>query len=116
MKESEGAEEITTFPLYPYLLQGQQALPNCKPISVGCPGEKGLIQLWVQKQMWFEDFQDGRHGGQLGYQNRTILASLSLYVAPLPPIPIWEEMLFKNFQDGLLGAILDIRMERFLQF
>ena len=32
MKESEGTEEIT---LYPYLLQGQQALPNCKPISGG---------------------------------------------------------------------------------
>ena len=26
--------------------------------------------------MWFEDFQDGCHGGQLGYQNRTILAIL----------------------------------------
>ena len=25
-------------PLYPYLLQGQQALPNCKSISVGRPG------------------------------------------------------------------------------
>ena len=36
--ESEGTEEIKTFPLYPYLLQGQQALPNCKPISVGRPG------------------------------------------------------------------------------
>ena len=33
--ESEETEEIKTFPLYPYLLQGQQALPNCKPISVG---------------------------------------------------------------------------------
>ena len=31
MNESEGTEEIKTFPLYPYLLQGQQALPNCKP-------------------------------------------------------------------------------------
>ena len=40
MKESEGTEEITTFPLYPYLLQGQQALPSCKPISVGRPGDK----------------------------------------------------------------------------
>ena len=37
MKESEGTEEITTFPLYSYLLQGQQTLPNCKPISVGPP-------------------------------------------------------------------------------
>ena len=37
--ESEETEEIKTFPLYPYLLQGQQALPNCKPISVGRPGD-----------------------------------------------------------------------------
>ena len=40
MKESEGTEEITSFPLYPYLLQGQQALPSCKPISVGRPTDK----------------------------------------------------------------------------
>ena len=36
--ESEETE-IKTFPLYPYLLQGQQALPNCKPISAGRPGD-----------------------------------------------------------------------------
>ena len=40
MNESEEAEEIKTFPLYPYLLQEQQALPNCKPISVGRPGDE----------------------------------------------------------------------------
>ena len=28
MNESEETEEIKTSPLYPYLLQGQQALPN----------------------------------------------------------------------------------------
>ena len=28
-----------TFPLYPYLLQGQQALSGYKPISVGSPGD-----------------------------------------------------------------------------
>ena len=43
MNESEGKEEIKTFfphpPIYPYLLQGQQALPNCKPKSVGRPGD-----------------------------------------------------------------------------
>ena len=39
MKESEGTEEIT-FPLYPFLLLGQQALPNCKPISVERPSDK----------------------------------------------------------------------------
>ena len=37
--ESEETAGIKTFPLYPYLLQGQQALPNCKPISVGRPGD-----------------------------------------------------------------------------
>ena len=42
-KWTEGTQEITTFPpppLYPYQLQGQQTLPNCKPISVGPPGDK----------------------------------------------------------------------------
>ena len=38
MNENEGIEEKETFPLYPYL-QRQQDLPNCKPISVGCPGD-----------------------------------------------------------------------------
>ena len=37
--ESEKTEGIKTFPLYPYLLQGWQALPNCEPISVGRPGD-----------------------------------------------------------------------------
>ena len=37
--ESEETEEIKTFPLYPYPLQGSQALPNCKPILVGRPGD-----------------------------------------------------------------------------
>ena len=39
MKESEEIEEIKTFTLYPYLPQGYQALPNCKPFSVGCPND-----------------------------------------------------------------------------
>ena len=37
--ESEETEAIKTFPLDPYLLQGYQALPNCKPISFGRPGD-----------------------------------------------------------------------------
>ena len=36
-ESEEETEEIKTFPQYSYLLQGKQALPNCKPISVGCP-------------------------------------------------------------------------------
>ena len=27
------------FPFYPYLLQEKQGLPDCNPISVGCPGD-----------------------------------------------------------------------------
>ena len=42
--ESEETEEIKTFPLYPYLLQGQQAFPNCKPISVGRSGDVTCLQ------------------------------------------------------------------------
>ena len=37
--ESEETEEIKTFHQYPYLLQRLQALPNCKPKSVGRPGD-----------------------------------------------------------------------------
>ena len=37
--ESGETEEIKTFPRYPYLLQGHQALPNYKLISVGRPGD-----------------------------------------------------------------------------
>ena len=33
----------------------------------------------------FEDFQNGRHGGHLGYRNGTILAILNLQVAKIPP-------------------------------
>ena len=35
--------------------------------------------------MSFEDFQDGHHGSQLGYQNKTVLAILNLHVATKPP-------------------------------
>ena len=37
--ESEEIEERKTFPLYPYLLQGEQALPTCNPVSAGHPGD-----------------------------------------------------------------------------
>ena len=45
-------------------------------------------------QTWFEDFQDGHHGGHLGYRNGMILAILNLYVGPMPHIkfqlnPTW---------------------------
>ena len=34
--------------------------------------------------MSFEEFQDGHHGGHLGYQNGKILAILNLHVATMP--------------------------------
>ena len=77
----------------------------------------GSIRLTVWEDISFEEFQDGRH---LGYQNGTILAILNLYVARMPPIKfrlsVWEEMPFGEFQDSRLAAILDVGMERFLQF
>ena len=38
-------EEITIFFLDPYLLQEHQALPNCKPISVGHPQDTRHLRL-----------------------------------------------------------------------
>ena len=50
------------------------------------PSSFSSIQLMVWEEMLFEEFQDGRHGGHLGYQKRTILAILNLYVTPISPI------------------------------
>ena len=52
-------------------------------------------------QIRFEDFQDGH----LRYLNRIVLAFLNLYVTLMPPIkfglnPVWEDMSFKEFQNG----------------
>ena len=54
--------------------------------------------------MLFEEFQDGHHGGHLGYWNGTVLAILNLYVALMPPLKlrlkIWE-MMFDGWMDIL---------------
>ena len=57
-------------------------------VSLWClPSSFGSIRLKVWEEIKFEEFQDGHHrGGHLGYWNRTILAILNLYVAPMPPI------------------------------
>ena len=43
------------------------------------------IRFTVWEERSVEDFQDGRHGGHLGYRNRMILVILTLHVAPMPP-------------------------------
>ena len=61
--------------------------------------------------MSFEELQDGRHGGHLGYRNKTFLAILNSYVAPVPPIKfqlnpqlgVRAEMSFEEFQNGHRG-------------
>ena len=40
----------------------------------------------VSEEMSFEEFQDGPHGGHLGYRNGTILEILNLCVTVMPPI------------------------------
>ena len=42
-----------------------------------------LNRIWEETR--FEEFQDGHHGGHLGYQKGMILAILNLYVAIMPP-------------------------------
>ena len=45
MKESEGTEEITTSPLYPYLLQGQRPCPTVSQYQLDAPVTKATGQL-----------------------------------------------------------------------
>ena len=53
--------------------------PKCLPPSFN------TIQLIFRKQLTFQDFQTGHHGGHLGYWNKTNLAILNLHVTPMPP-------------------------------
>ena len=55
----------------------------------------------VSEAMFFEEFQDGHHGSNLGYQNGTILAILNDYNATMPPIKIWL-----NLTYGLGGDVV----------
>ena len=43
----------------------------------------------VWEEMSFEEFQDGRHDGHLGYRNGTILAIPNFYVTVMPAIKFW---------------------------
>ena len=84
--------DIRTAPLYQFWIS---MLIWCLPLSFD------LIQITVREERSFEDFQDGRHGGHLGYRNGMILAILNLHVAPIDLglilLGVREQMWF---QDG----------------
>ena len=50
--------------------------------------------------MFFKEFQDGCHGGQLGHQSGKILVFLNLNVAQIPPTK-FEFNLTYDFGDVL---------------
>ena len=69
----------------------------------------------VLEEISFEEFQDGRRGGHLGYRNETIFAILNLCVTVIPPIKFQlnrtgfrRRCCLKNFKMAAVAAILDI--------
>ena len=75
--------------------------------------------ILAQSYLWFERRCClKKHGGHLGYRNRTILAILNLYLALKPPIKfqinltygLGGDVVFKNFK---MVAILDMGTKRF---
>ena len=100
-----------------------ESLSHCDPshqfwISVSLwslPSSFSSIGLMVWEEMSFEEFQDGRDGGHLGYRNGMILANLNLCVTVMPPINptyglggdvVWRILRWP------MAAILDIGTER----
>ena len=51
--------------------------------------------------MSFKDFQNGRHGGHLGYWNGTILAILNLHVTPIPPTKFHLNPTYRSGGDAV---------------
>ena len=65
------------------------------------PSSFSTIRLTVWEEILFEEFQDSRHDGHLGYWNRMILAILNLYAALMLPIKFWH-----NPTYGLGGDVV----------
>ena len=68
--------------------------------------------------MLFEEFQDGRHGGHLEYQNGTILAILNLcdashQVSAQSDLRFGRRCRLKKFKMAAMAAILDIGTKQF---
>ena len=52
------------------------------------------IRPMVWEEMWFEELQDGCHGGHLGYLNGRILTILNLCVTVMLPIKFWLNLTY----------------------
>ena len=89
---------------------------NSEPPMPPIKFQLNLIMVW--EEISFAEFQDGRHGDHLGYQNTTILAILNLCITVMPPIKfqlkrtyglggnvVWRMMGYRN---GMILAILNL--------
>ena len=74
------------------------------------PTNLNLIWLTFQEQIYFQDFQAGHHGGNLGSWNGTNLAILNFHVTPMP-----ATKLGLNSTDRL-GADMIWRFSRWSQW
>ena len=63
--------------------------------------------------MLYENFQDGRSGGILGYRNGTILAILIFHVSPMPLTKFRSNPTYRRLNILKMAAIMDIGKERF---
>ena len=59
----------------------------------------GSIWLMLWEEIWFEEFQDSRHGDHLGYQNRMIVAILNLHNTQVPPIKFKLNLTYRSGAD-----------------
>ena len=58
------------------------------------------IGLLVQEKKSKIDFQDGRHGGHLGFWIRTVLAIFYLHVTPMLPTKFWVNWPFGSGEEA----------------
>ena len=85
------------------------------------PTRFGVIGFWVQEKKRKTDFQDGCHGGHLGFPIGMILAIFDLQVTPMLPSKFgvnWpfgsgKEAKNKIFKMAAMAAILDFQSARF---
>ena len=110
-----------------YLLKIRNQAPRTthhgkpKTVSLHFSSERrGTISLSVQEKKRKIEFQDGFHGGHLGFPIRTILAFFYLKVTPILPSKFGVNWLLglgeetKNrFSNWMPVAILDLRSARF---